>query len=69
MIIYFPKSGLILYFSALANGKSLDDTAKVIAVGAGTCSNLLNNVNADFIITGEISHHEIMHESIFFLVF
>ena len=50
----------------MANGKTLDDTVKVIAVGAGTSSNLLNNVNADFIITGEISHHEIMHEGILF---
>ena len=35
----------------------------IIAVGAGCCTDLLNNVNADFIITGEFLHHEILHET------
>ena len=33
-----------------------------VAVGAGCCSGLLNNVKADFIITGEFLHEEIVHE-------
>ena len=32
-------------------------------MGAGCCTDLLNNVNADFIITGEFLHHEILHET------
>jgi len=35
----------------------------IIAVGAGCCSKILNNVNADIIITGEFSHHEILDEN------
>ncbi len=35
---------------------------KTIAVGAGSGSKLLNNVKADMIVTGEFSHHEILHE-------
>jgi putative NIF3 family GTP cyclohydrolase 1 type 2 len=31
-------------------------------VGAGSGSKLLNNLNVDMIITGEFSHHEILHE-------
>ena len=34
----------------------------MISVGAGGCSDLLNDVNAEFIITGEFTHHEILHE-------
>ena len=48
---------------ALANGKSLDDQVKVIAVGAGSGSKLLSNLNVDLVITGELSHHEILHET------
>ncbi|CAF0721474.1 unnamed protein product [Brachionus calyciflorus] len=48
---------------ALANGKTLDSEVKVLAVGAGSASKLLNNVNADLIITGEFAHHEILHET------
>jgi putative NIF3 family GTP cyclohydrolase 1 type 2 len=33
-----------------------------LAIGAGCCSGLLNNTSAEFIITGEMSHHEILHE-------
>jgi putative NIF3 family GTP cyclohydrolase 1 type 2 len=33
-----------------------------VAIGAGCCTDLLNNVNADIIITGEFLHHEILHE-------
>jgi putative NIF3 family GTP cyclohydrolase 1 type 2 len=33
-----------------------------VAIGAGGCSKLLNNTSAEFIITGEFSHHEILHE-------
>lgn len=47
---------------ALANGKTLDSKIKTLAVGAGSASKLLNNVNADLIITGEFAHHEILHE-------
>lgn len=47
---------------ALANGKDLDDYVSTIAVGAGCCSDLLNDVKADFIITGEFLHEEILHE-------
>jgi len=47
---------------ALGNGKSLDDKVKVIAAGAGSGSKLLSNLNVDLIITGELSHHEILHE-------
>lgn len=35
---------------------------KSIAVCAGSGSKLLNGVNADLILTGEFSHHEILHE-------
>ncbi len=35
---------------------------KVIAAGAGSGSKLLSNLNVDLIITGEFSHHEILHE-------
>lgn len=31
-------------------------------MGAGGAGDILNNVNADMIITGEFSHHEILHE-------
>lgn len=34
-----------------------------IAIGAGCCTDLLNNVDADLIITGEFLHHEILHET------
>lgn len=47
---------------ALANGKTLDDKISVIAAGAGSGSKLLSNLNVDLIITGELSHHEILHE-------
>lgn len=47
---------------ALANEKTIDDKVSVLAIGAGTSTKLLNNTPADFIITGEISHHEILHE-------
>lgn len=47
---------------ALGHGKNLDDFVSTIAVGAGCCSSLLNNVPADFIITGEFLHEEIVHE-------
>ena len=39
-----------------------DDKIKTIAVGAGSGSKLLKNLNVDLIITGELSHHEILHE-------
>ena len=32
-------------------------------MGAGSGSKLLNDVNADLIITGEFDHHEILHET------
>ncbi len=35
---------------------------KIIAAGAGCCDEILNNVAADFIITGELGHHQILHE-------
>lgn len=35
---------------------------KSVCVGAGSGSKLLNNSKADIIITGEFSHHEILHE-------
>lgn len=47
---------------ALANGKTLDSEVKKIAAGAGSGSKLLSNLNVDLIITGELSHHEILHE-------
>lgn len=34
----------------------------MIAAGAGSGSKLLSNLNVDLIITGELSHHEILHE-------
>ena len=40
-----------------------DDYVSTIAVGAGCCSEILNNVKADMIITGEFSHHELLHEN------
>lgn len=48
---------------ALANDKSLDDMVGVLAVGAGSGQGLLNNTIADFIITGELTHHDILHET------
>jgi len=33
-----------------------------VAIGAGCCTGLLNEVEADFIITGEFLHEEIVHE-------
>jgi putative NIF3 family GTP cyclohydrolase 1 type 2 len=47
---------------AIGNGKNLDTKIKVIAVGAGSGSKVVNNTSADLIITGEFSHHEILHE-------
>lgn len=47
---------------ALANGKSLDTKIKTVAAGAGSGSKVLSNLNVDLIITGELSHHEILHE-------
>lgn len=47
---------------AIGNGKTLDDTISTLAIGAGTSSGLLNDTRAEFIITGEITHHEILHE-------
>lgn len=35
----------------------------VLAVGAGSGQGLLNNTIADFIITGELTHHDILHET------
>jgi len=35
---------------------------EILAIGAGSASDLLNNVKADLIITGEFAHHEILHE-------
>jgi len=35
---------------------------RTIAAGAGSGSKLLSNLNVDLIITGELSHHEILHE-------
>jgi putative NIF3 family GTP cyclohydrolase 1 type 2 len=40
----------------------MDSTVKRIAVGAGSGSKLLNNADADLILSGEFSHHEILHE-------
>ncbi len=34
----------------------------MIAVGAGSGSKVVNNTNADLIVTGEFGHHEILHE-------
>lgn len=39
-----------------------DDKVKSIGVCAGSGSKLLANLNVDLIITGELSHHEILHE-------
>jgi len=47
---------------ALANGKSLDSKINKLAAGAGSGSKILANLNVDIIITGELSHHEILHE-------
>jgi len=47
---------------AIANGRFLKDEISSIAVCAGSGSKLLNNLNADLLITGEFSHHEILHE-------
>jgi putative NIF3 family GTP cyclohydrolase 1 type 2 len=41
----------------------LDDFVSSIAIGAGCCSDLLNNTQADLIISGEFLHHEILHET------
>ena len=32
----------------------------MIAVGAGSGTGLLNNTSADFVITGELTHHDIL---------
>lgn len=48
---------------ALGNGKSLDDEVSVLAIGAGSGTGLLNNTIADFIVTGELTHHDILHET------
>ena len=55
-------------FLATAKGVSslinqITDQVKVIAVGAGSGSKLLSNLNVDLVITGELSHHEILHET------
>ena len=47
---------------ALGVGKRLEDTVSVVAVGAGCCSELLNDTCAELIITGEFTHDEIVHE-------
>ena len=47
---------------AIANGRSLDDEVRSIAVCAGSGSKLLNNLPVDLIISGEFPHHEILHE-------
>lgn len=48
---------------ALANGMTIDDKVGVLAVGAGSGTGLLNNTIGDFIITGELTHHDILHET------
>lgn len=48
---------------ALGNGKTLNDTISSIAVGAGGGTGLLHNTVADFIISGELLHHDILHET------
>lgn len=48
---------------ALANGKTIDDKVGVLAVGAGGGFGLLNNTIGDFVISGELTHHEILHET------
>lgn len=48
---------------ALAYGKTINDTVSVLAIGAGKGTGLLSNTVADFIITGELTHHDILHET------
>ncbi len=40
-----------------------DNKVGVLAVGAGSGQGLFNNTIADFIITGELTHHDILHET------
>lgn len=40
----------------------LDDKVGVLAVGAGSGTDLLSNQIGDFIITGELTHHDILNE-------
>lgn len=61
--LWVRKQNQKAYFFIKFIFKFKDDEVKVLAVGAGSASKILNNVNADLIITGEFSHHEILHET------
>ena len=45
---------------AVANGASLDSSVRTIAVCAGSGGSVLGGVKADLIVTGEMSHHEVL---------
>ena len=45
---------------AVANGVNMDSTVKTIAVCAGSGGSVLGGVKADLVITGEMSHHEVL---------
>jgi len=45
---------------ALANDCTMDSPVKSIAVCAGSGGSVLAGVNADMVITGEMSHHEVL---------
>ncbi|KAK1794280.1 hypothetical protein P4O66_011169 [Electrophorus voltai] len=45
---------------ALGDQKTLDSVVKSVAVCAGSGASVLQGVNADLYITGEMSHHEVL---------
>lgn len=52
--------GLLHVRLALGVGKTLDSLVTVAAVCAGSGSSLLQGVDADLYLTGEMSHHEVL---------
>merc|ERR1712098_750612 len=45
---------------AMANGASLESPVRSIAVCAGSGGSVLGGVKADLVVTGEMSHHEVL---------
>ncbi|XP_067938971.1 NIF3-like protein 1 [Watersipora subatra] len=46
---------------ALGDGKTLGDNVKSVACCAGSGASVLRNCDAELYLTGEMSHHEVLH--------
>ena len=59
-LLQTPETGLDHVRLAQGNGRNLESKIKSIAVCAGSGASVLRGCHADLLVTGEMSHHEVL---------